>query len=68
MAAKPMETSYWLCLKDTLANLGHFATAISTLLRRYVVDIAMNLESLKCRFMERGNFDELELTSQERRP
>jgi hypothetical protein len=55
-------------LYTPLANLGHFATAISTLLRRYVMDIATNLESLKRRIMERGNFDELELTSQERRP
>ena len=50
-----------------LANLGHFAMTILTLLRRYVVDIATNLESLKCRFMEHGNFDELELTPQARR-
>jgi hypothetical protein len=53
---------------QSLANLGHFATAISTLLRCYVVDIVTNLESLKCSFMARGNFDELELTSQERQP
>jgi hypothetical protein len=32
-------------------DLGHFATAISTLLRRYVVDIATNLESPKHHFM-----------------
>ena len=48
----------------TLANLGHFATAISMLLRRYVVDIATNLESLKHRFMSRGNCGEFELPSQ----
>jgi hypothetical protein len=35
---------------DTLAYLVHFATVVSTLMRRYVVDMAMNLESLKCRF------------------
>jgi hypothetical protein len=49
-----------------LANLDHFATTILMLLRRYVVDTAMNLESLKRRFMARGNFNELELTLQER--
>jgi hypothetical protein len=36
---------------NPLANLGHFAIVISTLLQRYVVDIAMNIESLKCNFM-----------------
>ena len=54
-------------LRGALENLGHFATAISTLLRRYVMDIATNLESLKRRIMGRGNFDELELTLQARR-
>jgi len=36
---------------NPLANLGHFAIVISTLLQRYVMDIAMNIESLKCNFM-----------------
>jgi hypothetical protein len=48
-----------------LENKGHFAMTISMLLRCYVVDIAMNLESLKHRFMAHGNFNELELTLQE---
>jgi hypothetical protein len=37
-------------LEGSLAHLAHFATAVSTLMRHYVVDIATNLESLKCRF------------------
>ena len=53
---------------DTLANLGHFVMVISMLLRRYVVDIATNLESMKLHIMGRGNCDELELMSHERRP
>jgi hypothetical protein len=65
-----MDSRIWPKVKGklSLANLGHFATAISTLLRRYVVDIATNLESLKRHIMGHGDFDELELTSQERRP
>jgi hypothetical protein len=55
------------CL-HALENLGHFVTAISMLLRCYVVDIVMNLESLKLRIIELGNFDELELSSQVRQP
>jgi hypothetical protein len=55
-------------LKDTLENLGHFATASSTLLRRYVMDIVTNLESLKHRIMGRGHFNKLELTLKARRP
>jgi hypothetical protein len=47
----------------SLAYLGHFVMVVSTLLRRYVVDIATNLESLKRRFMSRGNCDGLEQTS-----
>jgi hypothetical protein len=52
----------------SLENLGHFATTISTLLRRYVVDIVTNIESLKRHFMDMEISTELELTSQERRP
>jgi hypothetical protein len=46
----------------TLAYLGHFVTTVSTLLQHYVIDIAMNMESLKCHFMSCGNCDELEQT------
>jgi hypothetical protein len=49
-----------------LAYLGHFAMAVLTLLRHYVVDIATNQESLKRCFMSCGNCDELEQASQER--
>jgi len=42
------------------------AHVISMLLRHYVVDIAMNIESQKRCFMAHGNFNELELMSQER--
>ena len=51
---------------SSLAYLGHFVMAIVTLLRRYVIEIMTNLESLKCRFMSCGNCDEIEQTSQER--
>jgi hypothetical protein len=64
---------FWILLSTikfngipSLENLAHFVTAISTLLRHYVMDIVMNIESLKCHFMSRGNYDEFELPSQER--
>jgi hypothetical protein len=50
----------------SLAYLGHFSMTVSTLLQRYVVNIATNMEPLKRCFISRGNCNELEQMSQER--
>jgi hypothetical protein len=51
--------------KMALVNLVHFVTTISTLLRRYVMEIVMNLVPLKCHFTCYEKCKETKITSQE---
>jgi hypothetical protein len=52
----------------SLVNLGHFATVISMLVQRSVVEMAMNLGPPKCCIMCHGNCDHLRISSPKRQP